>query len=113
MLRPLSRRARNPISLQTSELARYTCHSPRLRPALMLNPIFFKKIAELRLAVWSALALSAVLLVVFPAQAEERVAQDNASRPNGIPRLQKWIERDLYFFRDPAGKAKLFLRRQP
>ena len=106
-------RATNPIALQTSELARYICHSLRLRHARMLNSIFFWKIAKLRLPVWPALALSAALLVVLPAQAEERVAQDNASRPNGIRRLQTWIERDLYFFRDPAGKARLFLRRQP
>ena len=72
----------------------------------MLTSICFKKIAEHCLAVRSGLALSASLLVLFLVQTHECIAQDSAS-------LKTWIERDLYFFRDPMGKARLFLRRQP
>ncbi|MEH2533016.1 hypothetical protein V1277_000600 [Bradyrhizobium sp. AZCC 1588] len=59
------------------------------------------------------MALSASLLVIFLAQAGECRAQDSTSLSNGPNGLQKWIERDLYFFRDPRGNAKLFLRREP
>jgi hypothetical protein len=79
----------------------------------MLNPIYFKRIAQQRLAIWSALALTAALLIVFVAQAGARAAQEGASLPDRSLRLRAWIERDLYFFRNPAGKVKLFLRRGP
>jgi hypothetical protein len=78
----------------------------------MLNAICFKKIAQQRLAIWWALALATASLVIFAAQAGERVAQEETSL-NGPRGLHAWIERDLYFFRDPAGKARLFLRRGP
>jgi hypothetical protein len=78
----------------------------------MLTPTDFEKPAALRLAVLVAVVLSAVSFVVFPARTEERVVQ-NAPLQNGNRKVQSWIERDLYFFRDPAGKARLFLRRQP
>lgn len=75
----------------------------RARPRAVSLIKFFPKLCRA--------AVGALMFLIFCIQGERAFAQTNPSSEVFRSNLQKWIERDLYFFKDSHGTARLFLRR--
>src|ERR1700743_1188775 len=57
-------------------------------------------------------AVGALMILIFCIQSQQAFAQTSPSSDVFRNNLQKWVERDLHFFKDSRGAARLFLRRE-
>ena len=58
------------------------------------------------------IAIGALIFLILCVQSEQAFAQASPASEVFRNNLQKWIERDLHFFKDKRGTTRLFLRRE-